>query len=328
MSDIHSLLVLPHLRVQNANAISSPMTWGFPSMSAFIGLMQALERQLPDTIDLEFEEVGVICHHAEAQTTRNGFTRAFRLTRNPVDKDGSTAAIVEEGRIHLELTLVFAVRGDICVGTQEDRDAVAHQVADRVAAMRIAGGSVTPPLPGQVVRQRPMLISLGENAEDRDRQFKRLRRRWLPGFALVLRDDLLQARVAKLRLKDRNATALEAWLDSSRLNHVCQRIATTDDEGNTHETVSWDIRRPPGWIVPIPVGYGALSELYAPGEVANARDATTPFRFVESLYSLGQWISPHRLERPQDLLWYVDNDLEAGRYRLQNDYRHRTAHVE
>ena len=41
-----ALLVLPRLRVQNANAISSPMTWGFPAITAFTGLMTALERRL------------------------------------------------------------------------------------------------------------------------------------------------------------------------------------------------------------------------------------------------------------------------------------------
>lgn len=42
----NGLLIIPHLRVQNANAISSPLTWGFPAISAFIGLMQAVERKL------------------------------------------------------------------------------------------------------------------------------------------------------------------------------------------------------------------------------------------------------------------------------------------
>jgi CRISPR-associated protein Csy2 len=44
---------------------------------------------------------------------------------------------------------------------------------------------------------------------------------------------------------------------------------------------------------------------------------------VESIYSIGQWISPHRLACPEDLLWYVDNDLDAGLYRLNNDYAQR-----
>ena len=40
------LLLLPHLRVQNANAISSPLTWGFPAPTAFLGFVHALERRL------------------------------------------------------------------------------------------------------------------------------------------------------------------------------------------------------------------------------------------------------------------------------------------
>ena len=34
-----AVLVLPRIRVQNANAISSPLTWGFPAVSAFTGLI-------------------------------------------------------------------------------------------------------------------------------------------------------------------------------------------------------------------------------------------------------------------------------------------------
>ncbi|MCL1962161.1 MAG: type I-F CRISPR-associated protein Csy2, partial [Desulfovibrionaceae bacterium] len=56
------------------------------------------------------------------------------------------------------------------------------------------------------------------------------------------------------------------------------------------------------------------------GRLTNARDTTTEFRFVESLYSAGQWISPHRLRSSQDLLWYADSRLDDGLYRCRNDY--------
>ncbi len=77
----------------------------------------------------------------------------------------------------------------------------------------------------------------------------------------------------------------------------------------------WKTRRTkPGWLVPVPVGYGAISQVYKPGEVANARDSTVPFRFVESVYSVGEWISPHRVDQPQHMLWYHQADSEAGLY--------------
>jgi CRISPR-associated protein Csy2 len=166
------------------------------------------------------------------------------------------------------------------------------------------------------------LISFDANEEESAKQWRRLKRLLLPGFALVLREDRLVEHTATLKADDENATAMDAWLDLSRLNHEC-RVETQKDEknGQEKEVVHWEIRRPyPGWLVPIPVGYGALSDLYGSGEVANARDPDTPFRFVESLYSIGEWVSPHRIHDPEALLWFVENDLERGLYRLNNTY--------
>ncbi len=319
MFNASNLLVLPRLRVQNANAISSPLTWGFPAMSAFVGLMHALERKLPEEIDLSFERVGVICHDHDVQTSPAGYnTQQFHLTRNPVDKKGQTAAIAEEGRIHLDITLVFAVRGKACAGNDEDRDTVAQSIDDIVRGMRIAGGSVIPnSRPGR--RERPLIEPLADSG--RDDQFRKLRRRWLPGFALVLRDDMLTQHLDDMRQSTPDTTSIDAWLDFSRLHHDCRLEAKPEADATKREKPIWEIRRRPGWIVPIPVGYGALSDLQPSDTVANARDATTPFRFVESLYSIGQWISPHRLQRPESLLWYVDNELDTGCYRLSNDYQ-------
>src|SRR5690349_2595840 len=97
-----ALLVLPRMRVQNANAISSPITWGFPAITAFTGLMIALERRLGPNAGIAFYSVGVISHSFEPQVTEGGYTRSFHLTRTPVLQDGSTPAIVEEGRAHLD----------------------------------------------------------------------------------------------------------------------------------------------------------------------------------------------------------------------------------
>jgi CRISPR-associated protein Csy2 len=315
MSNVKNLLVLPRLRVQNANAISSPTTWGFPSMSAFVGLMHALERKLCAAgINVALEQVGVICHDFEAQATEGGYIRGFHLTRNPVDKTGGTAAIVEEGRIHLDITLVFAMD---TAAAENEHENIAEKIAETVAGMRIAGGSVVPNRSVPNHKQRPQWVSLDDDEDERQKQFAKLKRRWLPGFALTLRDDYLTEHLQTLQQHTPEASLLDAWLDLSRLNHDC----TLENEGESSEKSVWQVRRPyRGWLVPIPVGYGAISDLLQPGDVANARDASTPFRFVESLYSMGEWVSPHRMKQPEDLLWYLDNDEEAGLYRLNNDY--------
>ncbi|ODC02707.1 type I-F CRISPR-associated protein Csy2 [Terasakiispira papahanaumokuakeensis] len=319
---LHHLLVLPRLRIQNANAISSPMTWGFPAMSAFVGFQHALERGLPESIQIHFDSIAVVCHRLEPQVADGMVAHTFHLTRNPVTKSGDTAAIVEEGRAHLDVTLLLEVssEGDD-LSSFERRQAIADQIFEQVHGMRIAGGSVMPSLSGSH-RARPRLINFSDDSEIRQRQWRSLRRQLLPGFALVLRDDLLKEHTQTLQAEDEQATALEAWLDLSRMNHECQ-ITETHDASREQVTrqVHWTLRRPyPGWLVPIPVGYGAISPCYEPGEVAQARDAQVPFQFVESLYSMGEWISPHRIAQPERLMWFVENDLDQGLYRLQNDY--------
>ena len=324
-----AVLILPHLRVQNANAISSPLTWGFPAITAFTGLMTALERRLGSDSGIAFYAVGVICHGFEAQITSGGFTRAFHLTRNPVLHTGESAAIVEEGRVHLELTLVFDVQISDAHLEETRRRALAERIADELAGMRLAGGSLMPALPGQTRRpHHPVLETLPDadvdDGHSQAKQFRRLARRWLPGFALVSRDDLLKQRLHELREERPEATALDAWLDLSRWNsHAVEPPEDRPGEPALH--LVWQTDPRPGWIVPMPVGYTALSDLQPPGRVRGARDQTTPFRFVESIWSIGQWISPHRLERWEDLFWEPEHDPEhpsaSGLYRCRNHYQ-------
>ena len=265
-----ALLVLPRLRVQNANAISSPLTWGFPSITAFTGLMTALARRLGPDAGLSFHSVGVVCHGFEAQVTQGGYTRSFCLTRNPVLQDGSTAAIVEEGRVHLDITLVFEVKLTSALLNDAARAECAAQISEWVAGMRIAGGSVMPALTslfGMARRQpRAQLVLLAEEPDLRAKQFKRLCRQWLPGFAMVSRDDVLQSRLEALRAGSPEAqpqlSLLDAWLDLSRINHRATTKTVWNEAGDAStEVVEWATDNRAGWLVPIPVGLRRLGQI-------------------------------------------------------------------
>jgi CRISPR-associated protein Csy2 len=286
--------------------------------------MWALERKTKTQgLDLSFKAVGVVCHDHQEQITDGDFVNAFRLTRNPINKDGSTAAIVEEGRIHLEISLIFALQSEAlsrnAPGNQSLPEEIATKVRDLLTQMRIAGGSV---IPSHVSsgRQQPYFVTLTGSEEDQQEIFNRFRYRLLPGFTLVARDDLLEQRHQELLAENPQTSRLEAWLSLSRINW--RSTAVSDGETPVSKHVNWQHDREQlGWVVPIPVGYGALSGPHEPGSVANARDANTSFSFVESLYSIGQWLSPHRLQSPQQLLWYADSQPEQGLYRCRNDYR-------
>ena len=306
------LLVLPHLKVQNANAISSPLTHGFPSITAFLGLMWALERKARAAgVELPFNAVGVVCHGFDEQTTEGGFVKSFRLTRNPVGRDGGTAAIVEEGRIHLDISLVLAVYAEHWNADAQQRDV--SVIAELLQGMRVAGGTLLPSITPQGARPRPWVADF---TDDEHNDLHKLRARLLPGSALVARDDLIDMRLQHLQATQPEATRLDAWLSLSRINWHYDAAA----EGGKGVWQN-DRKKGSGWIVPMPVGYGALGEIHPAGSVPNARDATTSFRFVESLYSMGEWIGPHRLRSAQDLLWYADSQADQGLYRCRNDYR-------
>lgn len=326
-----AILVLPHLRIQNANAIGSPLTHGFPSITAFTGLMWALERKLVKVgIPLRLHGVGVICHHHQEEVTQ-GYVRSFNLTRNPVDKDGSTAAIVEEGRMHLGITLVFTVsekhfpgaQAALVQGNDAQQEEWAHIAGHTLAGMRVAGGSVLPsrPVPGK--RVRPWIAIVPEDPVAADKAFCKWRRQWLPGFALVGRDDLLAQRLEHLRATNPDVTRLDAWLHAARFNY--EPLPSANGTPAQNGKVAWGDPLHPkgsGWVVPIPVGYAALSpHAHAAGTVLNARSATVPLRFVESVYSLGEWISPHRLAKLGQLLWHAETDEAKGLYRCRNGYR-------
>ena len=316
------LLVLPHLRVQNANAISSPLTWGFPSPTAFLGFTHALERGLRTGYDQAFGGVGIVCHSFEAQTFRPNRRQqlVFTQSRNPLYlkrdvakfiSEGTPPAIVEEGRVHLEVSIVIAVRGSF--NEELEEQAFAEAAYERALGMRLAGGSVLPP---QGLRMpKPQWISWPEVAVDQSKAFARLRRRLLPSFTLVHRPDLLGEHLEKLKTQNDSATVLDALLDITRLNHS---PSLPTNEGQ--ENVEWQIEKRPGWLVPLPIGYAGISPLYSNGEVTGSRDSTTPLRFVESLCSLGQWISPLRLNQLEQMLWLSAADSEAGLYRCINHY--------
>jgi CRISPR-associated protein Csy2 len=204
--------------------------------------------------------------------------------------------------------------------------------------MRLAGGSV---LPHPARARYPAQWAVWPDRPDERRaEWRKLRRRLMPGFVLVSREGLLVQHLQTLQQARPDAqpqpNALDALLDLCRLNIDPEAASPADpdaesaassEDGDAVATptspssVTWAVRRRyPGWLVPVPVGYAAVSPLYAPGTVKNARDEALPFRFVESVLSLGEWVSPHRIAEVTDLLWHHDAQPDAGLYRIHNPY--------
>ncbi len=312
---IHTVCLLPRLDLTAANAVSGPMSWGFPAPTAFTGFAHALQLQLKDWIQEGVAGVGIVCHRFDPQISQPSGSRTFVfcLNRHPVGKDGKPPSIVEEGKANLEISLVIALKDDI---DTDDKDDFLEALMNTVARMRIAGGSIR--LPENSWRNRPELLHWADDLKTQKEQFRTVSRKLLPGFALVLRNDRMQQTLGVLKQQDDSASALDAVLEHGRMRFFAERVVDPKDE--SQDKANWSVKRKQGWTVPLPVGYASISELYDPGVVRNVRDKTVPFQFVESLYSIGEWLGPHRIDRLEQLLWTHQHDAEKGLYLCQNDY--------
>ena len=122
-------------------------------------------------------------------------------------------------------------------------------------------------------------------------------RQFIPGYALVERRDLM------LKAMQAGQDALDALYDALVVKHQCRQ----DAQGQ----VTWQSQREyEGWLVPIAVGFHALTP---PALADNQRDATTPHRFAESVLTLGEFKMPLPTRFPNGfkaLMW---------RYQQQGD---------
>lgn len=282
-----ALLVVPHILVDDANIISGPLTWGFPAITAFTGLMTALERKLGG--DVSFFKVGVIVHSFSPRVNKER-PRRFYPTKFPGDRNGSNSPIQEEGKGSFTVSLIFDVDASLDF-FRERTTTFLKDVCDTLTFMRIAGGTVvsleTPQL-------KAVLHMCKEEADDEEKAIKKLMYRLMPGSALISRHDLLLGLSEEKRL--------ERWLD-------CARLTMAYDSTNS----VWHTSKKDGWLVPIPVGYIGLAPVQPANSVLNTRK-NNPSQFVETVYSIGQWLSLHRIKNASTILWAPVNDDAAHSY--------------
>lgn len=311
-----AVLLLRHLKVENANAIAGH-TWGFPAISNFLGFTHALSRKTEPELGLTLSGCGVVCHRSQVQAYRTGGWGdwVFALSRNPLTKESKTAAFVEEGRMHLDISLIIRVEGRILSGDDHLTE-LQNQLAQMIKTLRLAGGTIRD-------LSSVELHSIPYNEEAETKLTCKLMRSLLPGFALVSRAGTLAEHLGNLQQQNPQTEPLEAWLDFAALKYKAAEPNKFSEDLANDAPAEW-VRVPKpasGWLVPITIGYRAISELYEPGTVARTRDTHTPFRFVESVYSVGQWLSPHRIVRWEDLLWHYQADPDTGGYLCANHWQ-------
>lgn len=309
MNRTKKYLLLRHVKIHNANAFSSPLTIGFPAMTAWLGAMHALERKLRQheaLSDIRLTKLAVSCHDFNLQTYKGpgDYVNSVIITSNPLRKKGASferPPFIEEARVHLTVSLLMEVDrlAPSCFSTFTEKTTAA------LMGMKIAGGDILDFLP----IQDPMESTSTRNSrlllvdEDNEREVRRAIRSLMPGYVLVERRQLLKRKQEELNQQD----ILQVMLDLLALHYEY------DDEQD-----SWYLqpRKEKGWLVPIVTGFKGLTPL---GHVANQRDASTLHRFAEPVLTLGEFKMAHRFDCIDDMMWHYHYDKNKDLYVCVNE---------
>ena len=165
----------------------------------------------------------------------------------------------------------------------------------------------------------------------------------LPGFVLNDGSDRLIRILERLRQRNSKATGLDALLELNTLYRVPKPDlqAKEQDEGGgaaieifsgsesfsqdslpdlfgsnepVAEPVKWStegVGRWGGWYVPIPVGYQSLTAVVPAGALVNSRSPRYGNAFVESVYGLGKWEFPTRIDDIGECFWRYDFERQS-----------------
>jgi len=274
-----AIIVIRNIAVENANAVSGK-TRGFPAISHFLGYMYALQRCLTEKSRLDMSELrlsgcGVVYHEQGCQA-ENVSEQTYSLAQPPMIKEGR-AISSDEDRMDLTVSLVISVTrlpvlNDVFEIIQLEKE------IKQLAESRLAGGTVSSISSVSVVR-------VSKSMDVQERQVAACFRTLLPGFALVSRSDLQSE--PSLLFSGTNYSELERGLLESNF------------QGETIGEVSASDNR----VRPIPVGYKVISPLYPTSEVDGSDEKETSVCYVETIYSLGEWVRPQRIKRFDEIMW-------------------------
>lgn len=292
-------LLLPKIIIQNANALTSLCTIGFPAMTAWMGAMHALERKvrlIESLREVRFISLGVISHDSRQQVYKNtgDYHYSIAISSNPLrTKDGNTferPPFIVDPRIHLKVSLLVK-----CSGLSADnREELLQAVGQVLPSLKMAGGDILSFKP-------PVVYFISEEHSEEE---KKVLHRLMPGFAVVERGRLLK------EAGNEETDTLDTLLSFLMIHHE----AEINEE---NEVRAWTSkRREAGWLIPLVVGFQGLTRL---GKVKNQRDPTVLHRFAEPVITLGEFKMPYRFSSIEEILWHYEYDESQSLYVCKNE---------
>jgi len=294
-------LLIKKVVIDAANTISSPITYGFPAITGFLGSFHAMSRKMAQDDELSDVSLGGVllaCHDCQPQMYRpnsyNNYT--FNQTRNPIKKDGKTASIIEEGKCRLNMTFVVEVLAESKL-TPELQATAMQKTEQWIQQQRMAGGSVR-----GLARFEPVQFF---ETDDISAVIPQL----LPAFVLMDAQEEFAQIIDEVKADNPDATPLDALIDVCTLHHIPE----TQKNGET-KWATMSRKTGHGWVTPIPIGYQGISDVFDAGAMKNVRNPEYASQYVEAIYSLGKWVYPQRLNSIGG-----DNDVANAFWRYHHD---------
>lgn len=292
-------LLLPEIQIQNANALSSLCTIGFPAMTAWMGAVHALERKVRLTESLRevrFISLGVISHESRLQVYKNpgDYHYSIAISSNPLRKKGGNTferpPFIEDPRIHLKVSLLIECRGV----SGDNKNDLFETVGDLLPLLKMAGGDV--------LTCKPPAVYFA--SEDKPEEQKKILHRLMPGFAVIERRHLLE------QAKNGEGDTLDTLLSFLMIHHEAKI-------NKENEVRAWTSkRREAGWLIPLVVGFQGLTRL---GKVKAQRNPNVLHRFAEPVITLGEFKMPYRFASVEDLMWHYEYDEDKNLYICKNE---------
>ena len=204
---MNNFVILPHLEIQNANALSSPFTIGFPAMTAWMGAIHLLERYLrKDFNSLKIIKMGIVSHefHLHTYKEKGGYNYSIIGTKNPPKVSGQkieSPPFIPEPRCNLEISLILKIE-NYNPSPFEREDTLIDTIKRILPRMKFASGDLLP------LQKNPEL----KYASDSDMEEK-IKNNLMPGYALRERRDILKKEMEK------GQDGLNALLEGVKVEH-------------------------------------------------------------------------------------------------------------
>ena len=311
-------LVLSHIDIQNANSIAG-LTWGFPAITHFLGFTHALNRKFSRHYDGDYDSeltgCAVVSHTFQNKVYQSKKYADFEFlqSKNPpvlAKHKNVSPPIIEEGKMNFTVSLVIELNKPLLL-MSADIDKLRKKILSKCYQMPLAGGTI--------LNIKNIEFLSASTQEQHIAMLRKIKRLTMPGFILLDRSNYLQEYYQALLARHKagknvsdKPQLLDAWLDfvalkSKAIPHLNEDYKSEPDENTP---ANWEYVAKPnrGYLVPLMMGYKAISELYEAGAVLNTRDEITPSRFVEAIHSIGEWKGMHGINNIDEIIWRYEHD--------------------